>query len=184
MTGALAVTTAIHPAKDPMPTKSEIIATLAKETRITIHLAQRLRPQDLAFRFTPGQRSTQELLEYLAAHALNAVSFLLSGSRAAGEQRRAEVKGIALERIPAALTTQQGEIEALLAPLSDADFAARRVRNGQGVELPLAEALYEGVVKQAIGYKTQLFLQAKASGVPNLSTPDLWRGEPSKAAAG
>ena len=167
-----------------MPTKTEIIASLAKETRITIHLVQRLRPQDLSFRFTPCQRSTQELLEYLAAHAVNAVSFLLSGSRAAGEQRRAEVKGIALELVPAALNTQQQEIETLLAPLNESEFATRRVRNGQGIELGLAEALHEGLVKQAIGYKTQLFLQAKAAGVPNLGTPDLWRGEPGKAAAG
>ena len=171
-------------AKAFMPTKSEIIASLAKETRITIHLAQRLRPQDLSFRFTPGQRSTQELLEYLAAHAINAVTFLLSGSRAAGEQRRAEVKGIALDLIPKALNVQQQEVETLLAPLNEAEFAARRVRNGQGLELGLAEALFEGLVKQAIGYKTQLFLQAKAAGVPNLSTPDLWRGESGKVAAG
>ena len=167
-----------------MPTKSEIIASLAKEARITAHIAAKLRPQDLAFRFTPGQRSTQELLEYLLAHIEGGVSFLLSGTREVGEKRRAAVKGIALADVPAALTAQQQAVETLLAKLSEAEFATLRVRNGQGVELPLAEALFEGLVKQAVGYKTQLFLQAKASGVTDLATPDLWRGEQAKAKAG
>jgi hypothetical protein len=167
-----------------MPSKSDIISSLAKEARITAHLAAKLRPQDLAFRFTPSQRSTQELLEYLLAHAEGGVSFLLTGSREVGEKRRAAVKGIALAEVPAALAAQQAAVEQLLAPLSESEFATRRVRNGQGVELPLAEALFEGLVKQAVGYKTQLFLQAKASGVSQLATPDLWRGEEAKAKAG
>ncbi len=165
-----------------MPSKSDIISSLAKETRITTHLVRRLRPDDLAFRFTPGQRSTQELLEYLAAHAIGGVSFLLTGSREAGEKQRAAVKSIALADLPAVLQAQQEAVEALLAPLSESEFASKRVRNGQGIELPLAEALFEGLVKQAVGYKTQLFLQAKAAGVANLATPDLWRGEASRPA--
>ena len=165
-----------------MPSKSEILASLAKEARITAHLASRLQTQHLAFRFTPAQRSTQELLEYLLVHAVNQVSFLLSGSREGGEARRAAVKGIALAQIPAALASQQAEVERLLAPLDEAAFAAKRVRNGQGVELPLAEALFEGLVKQAVGYKTQLFLQAKAAGVADIGSNDLWRGEAAAAA--
>jgi hypothetical protein len=165
-----------------MPSKSEILASLAKEARITSHLASRLRPEHLPFRFTPGQRSTQELLEYLATHVENGLSFLLTGSREGADARRAAVKGIALDRIPEALAAQQAAAERLLAPFDEPGFAAHRVRNGQGVELPLAEALFEGLVKQAVGYKTQLFLQAKAAGVSGLGSNDLWRGESAQAA--
>ncbi len=167
-----------------MPSKSEIIASLAKEVRITSHIAARLRPQDLAFRFTPGQRSTQELLEYIAAHTVSQVSFLLTGSRAGGEQQRAAVKGLALADVAATLAHQQQQVEQLLAPLSEEQFQALRVKNGQGIEVSLVEALFEGIVKQAVGYKTQLFLQAKAAGVTDLATPDLWRGEAAKKQVG
>jgi hypothetical protein len=167
-----------------MPSKSEIIASLAKEARITAHIAAKLRPQDLAFRFTPAQRSTQELLEYLAFHAINQVSFLLTGSRDAGEKRKAAVKNLSLNDLPKALQEQQQAVEALLAPISEQEFANLRVRNAQGVEVALAEALFEGLVKQAVGYKTQLFLQTKAAGVADLATPDLWRGESAKKSAG
>ena len=165
-----------------MPSKSEIINSLAKEARITSHLVSRLAPEHLSFRFTPAQRSTQDLIEYLLTHAVNQVSFLLTGNRDGAEARRSAVKGIALALVPAALASQQAEVERLLAPLDELVFATKRVKNGQGVELPLAEALSEGLVKQAVGYKTQLFLQAKAAGVANLGSNDLWRGE--AAAAG
>jgi len=160
-----------------MPSKSEIVTSIAKELRIVAHLAGKLQESHLDFRFTPGQRSTRELLEYLATTAEGAVRFLLTGTREGGEERRKVAEALALSAFPEAFAQQARTVETLLEPLSDEDFATRKVRNGQGVELPLAEALFEGIVKQLVGYKTQLFLQAKAAGVSPLVTANLWRGE-------
>ncbi|GDY13452.1 hypothetical protein LBMAG53_23300 [Planctomycetota bacterium] len=161
-----------------MPTKTEILSSIAKELRIITHLTRQLQPQHLAFRFTPAQRSTQELLEYLAITSEAAVTWLLNGKQDGWwEQRLAAVRGLALDAFPAVFAAQQQAVERLLAPIDEAAFATRRVRNGQGVELLLSEALFEGIVKQLVGYKTQLFLQAKAAGVVGLGSADLWRGE-------
>ena len=160
-----------------MPTKADIISSINKELRIIAHLASKLQPQHLSFRFTPGQRSTQELLEYLAITSESAISGLLTGSRSVWEQSSKEVVGLSLAQFATTIAAQQQAVERLLASLSEADFAAKRVKNGQGVELPLPEALFEGITKQLVGYKTQLFLQAKVAGVVGLSSANLWRGE-------
>jgi len=159
-----------------MPSKTEIINSIAKELRIVSHLAGKLEESHLGFRFTPGQRSTRELLEYLATTAEGAVRFLLTGTRDGGDLLRKEVEGLSLSAFPDAFARQISTVEKLLEPLTDEEFATRKVRNGQGVELPLAEALFEGIVKQLVGYKTQLFLQAKAAGVAPLGSANLWRG--------
>ncbi|GDY14405.1 hypothetical protein LBMAG53_32830 [Planctomycetota bacterium] len=167
-----------------MPTKADITSSIAKELRIITHLTSKLQPQHLSFRFTPGQRSTQELLEYLGVTTEGAISELLTGSWAVWEQREKEVEGLPLQRFAAVFAAQQLAAEKLLAPFSEAEFAAKRVKNAQGVERPFAEALFEGVVKQLVGYKTQLFLQAKAAGVAGLGSANLWRGEDAAAKAG
>ena len=167
-----------------MPTKADITSSIAKELRIITHLAGKLQPQHLSFRFTPGQRSTQELLEYLAITSEAAVTALLTGKSAIWGELAKAATGLPLARFAATIATQQQTVEKLLAPFNEADFAAKRVKNGQGVELPLAEALFEGLAKQLVGYKTQLFLQAKAAGVAGLGSANLWRGEDAAAKAG
>jgi hypothetical protein len=166
-----------------MPTKADITSSIAKELRIITHIASKLQPQHLSFRFTPGQRSTQELLEYLAITSEAAISSLINGRSAIWEELAKKAKGLPLADFAATIAAQKAVAEQLLAPFSETDFAAKRVRNGQGVELPLAEALFEGIAKQLVGYKTQLFLQAKAAGVAGLGSANLWRGEDAAAKA-
>ena len=47
-------------------TKSELIASLQNESRILLHLAGKVEPSMLGYRPTPKQRSTLELLQYMA----------------------------------------------------------------------------------------------------------------------
>jgi hypothetical protein len=166
-----------------MPTKSDITSSIAKELRIITHLTGKLQAAHLSYRFTPGQRSIQELLEYLAITSEGAISALLTGSWSVWEKRAEEVKGLELARFPAAFTAQQQVVEHLLAPFSEDQFAVKRVINHQGKEVALSDALFEGIVKQLVGYKTQLFLQAKAAGVAGLVSANLWRGEDAAAKA-
>jgi len=166
-----------------MLTKTEVLNSIAKEMKIVSHLATKLQAQQLSYRITPAQRSTQELLEYVAIMAEGGVAMLLSGSWEHFGARAKAIGGTTLDHFPAAFAIQLQNVEKLLAPLSDAEFSARRVKNPQGIEMALPEALFEGVVKQLVGYKMQLFLQVKASGHPELTTPNLWRGEDPAAKA-
>ena len=166
-----------------MLTKTEVLNSIAKEMKIVSHLATKIQAAQLPYRITPPQRSNQELLEYIAIMAEGGVAMLLSGSWEHFGVRAKAISGTALDRFPAAFAIQLQNVEQLLAPLSDAEFAAKRVKNPQGIELALPEALFEGVVKQLVGYKMQLFLQVKAAGNPQLATPNLWRGEDPAAKA-
>ena len=47
-------------------TTPELIATLQHEVRILLHLASKVEPAMLDYRPTPKQRSTLELLQYMA----------------------------------------------------------------------------------------------------------------------
>ena len=49
-------------------TKEELIASLQNEVRILVHLAGKVDTSKLDYRPTPKQRSTLELLQYMADH--------------------------------------------------------------------------------------------------------------------
>jgi hypothetical protein len=158
-----------------MLTKAEFLATLKREHDITLHLVAKLTPAQADFRFTPGQRSTLELLRYLCVHLEGTVDFHLTNGWAGWEKAEAAAKDLTLAQIPAALAAQWTRVEALLAPLDEAAFASRRSKTFQGDDIAFNAALLENTLKFSVAYKMQLFLQAKAAGVTLVSS-NLWAG--------
>ena len=61
-------------------TKEEVIAQLQKEARILLHLASKIDRSTLAYRPTPKQRSTIELLRYLVNMGPLLVKAIKSGT--------------------------------------------------------------------------------------------------------
>jgi hypothetical protein len=163
-----------------MLTKPEFLAALKRETRILSHLASRLRAKHLDFRFTPAQRSTLELLQYLTINAQASATYYLRGSWDHWEALAASAKAVDLASFPAALKAQERAVARLLAPLSDKAWRSLQVKpmSGKGRKLSLDVALFETTLTMCIGYRMQLFLQAKAAGLPELKSSDLWAGKP------
>ncbi|MCS6971148.1 MAG: hypothetical protein RMM29_08825 [Planctomycetota bacterium] len=162
-----------------MLTKPEFLDALARETRILTHLAKQLQPQHLEFRFTPPQRSTLELLQYLAIHSQASVQWFLAGNWDHWDALEAQGKAVTLESFPKALKAQDRAIAKLLAPIGERAWKSKPVKlpsGGRGT-LPLGQALFEVTLTQAIGYRMQLFLQAKAAGLAHLNSYDLWLGK-------
>lgn len=162
-----------------MLTKPEFLAALARETRILTHLAKQLQPQHLEFRFTPPQRSTRELLQYLAIHNQASVQWFLAGNWDHWDALEAQSKAIDLASFPKALKAQERAVAKLLEPIGERAWRTRAVPlpGGGRRTLPLGQALFEVTLTQAIGYRMQLFLQAKAAGLAHLNSNDLWRGK-------
>ncbi len=50
--------------------------------------------------------------------------------------------------------------------------------SGKGRKLPLDVMLFETTLTTCLGYRMQLFLQAKAAGLAELASRDLWAGKP------
>lgn len=160
-----------------MLTKSEFLATLKRETRILSHLAGKLRDSHLGFRFTPPQRSTLELLQYLTIATEAGLGWHLNGSWEHWDALEARAETVTLASFPAALKSQERTVARLLKPVSERAFLTRRVKRmmGRGTTT-LAGALADTTVTMAVGYRMQLFLQAKAAGLHGLGSSDLWDG--------
>lgn len=159
-----------------MLTKTEFLALIERELSILKHLAGKLRPQDLAFRFTPGQRSTGELLEYLGTQYVGGVGHALDGNWDAWEAWESQLGPVTPETFPGILDRQLAEVKARLAGVSDADFASRASCDAPGNPMPLGQALLVTIVAWTYAYKMQLFLQAKAAGNADLGSSNLWHG--------
>ncbi len=160
-----------------MLTKTEFLAALKRESAILTHLAGRLRPKHLKFRFTKPQRSTLDLLQYLTINAQAGVGYHVTGSWDHWDKLEASSKKVTLRNFAAALKKQEKAITKQLKSLSERDFALKRVKQmgGKGT-LPLAQSLFQGTLTMCIGYRMQLFLQAKAAGIADLKSSDLWFG--------
>mgnify|MGYP001271732613 CR=1 FL=1 len=156
----------------------ELIDALKHEVRILSHLVSKVTPEMLDYRPTPKQRSMIELLRYLAMMGPTMTRFSLAKP---GEDMGAvwgalvkEVEGMNLEQIAARIAGQEAEYEALLGPLTDADYQA----TFQGFSGPSKRGVY--LVTSVLGghaaYRTQLFSYLKACGREELPTANLWRG--------
>jgi hypothetical protein len=162
-----------------MPTLAEVIAWTRHETACTIHIAKQLKPEHLDFRFTPPQRSTLELLRYLAIQQQGLLGYLTTGSWDHWEALEAKVATLDLAGFPTALKRQQRALEKTLTALGERGLK-KKVTGFDGTPITIGAALGESILKMSVGYKMQLFLQAKAAGVADIASSDLWRGKKAK----
>lgn len=159
-----------------MLTKSEFLASLQREADATAHLAAKLTPAHLAFRFTAPQRSLQELICYLTVQLSGVTSHLVTGSWDAWEGYAKQAEDVTPANFAERMQRQVAEVRRLLDGVSDADFTSRVVKDLAGNDVVLSAGLTEYTLKFAVGYKMQLFLQAKAAGLSELVTSNLWFG--------
>lgn len=159
------------------------IAWLKHETACCIHLAKSLQEGHLGFRLTAPQRSTRELLRYLAIANEGLLSFIIDGNWDRWEVLEGQVKDLDLSGFPAAMQAQQRRVAKLLAGLKPKQLkAVIAMPNGTRATREAAIAHY--LLKMSVGYKMQLFLQAKAAGAAHLASSDLWHAKAPKPKKG
>jgi hypothetical protein len=163
-----------------MLTRYDIQTSLDRESALIKHLVAKLRPEHLAFRLTPAQRSTEELVRYIAIQLEGLTAFFIHGDWSRWEVLEREVATLTVADFPAAMDRQLAGVERLLATVPDAEFATRMVKTPAGEPILLAQAMLEWILKYAAAYKMQLFLQAKAAGLGDLASSNLWRGQDAK----
>jgi hypothetical protein len=163
-------------------TRSELIGSLQHEVRVLLHLATKIDRATLDYCPTPKQRSTIDLLRYLAVmgpvlvQAAKAGSFDPSAWTAAEKAANARDFDQTLAAIAA-----QGDIYAnLLGDMSDADFRTQIEMFGS--KTTRGAFIVNVVLGGCAAYRTQLFLYLKACGREELSTMNLWAGVDAPAA--
>ena len=171
-------------------TKEELIDALRQEIRILLHLAGKVDPAQLDYRPTPKQRSTLELLQYLAVMGPVQVKMIREGEfsraafSAAWTPAEAAAKVMSFDDAVAAIAKQADYYASTLGEWSDADF--REVLDMFGNKSSRGLMLIQMLLAAHAAYRTQLFCYLKACGRDELSTINLWGGmdaPPAKAGA-
>jgi hypothetical protein len=164
-------------------TKSELIGSLQHEVRVLLHLAGKIDRTMLDYRPTPKQRSTLELLKYLANMGPSIVREAKAGTFDVEVWTAAQAKADArdFEQTLTAIAAQSDEYATLLGDMTDADFRTEIDMFGQKTTRG-AFIVNLGLCGCA-AYRTQLFVYLKACGREELSTMNLWAGIDAPVAA-
>ncbi len=161
-------------------TKEELISSLRREVRILVHLAGKVDKSKLDYRPTPKQRSTLELLQYMAIMGPTQVAIIKSGAfnraalGAAWGPADAAAKAMNFDQAISAIQKQSDEYARLLSGWTEADF--RGEIDMFGTKSARGSLLVSLVLSGHAAYRTQLFCYLKACGREELSTMNLWAG--------
>jgi hypothetical protein len=161
-------------------TKEELIASLQHEVHILVHLASKVDPSKLDYRPTPKQRSTLELLQYMAIMGPTVLAVVKTGHfdretlAAIFRPAEAAAKRLGFEEAVAAIQEQSAEYPRLLEDWTDADFRASLDMFGN--KTTRGAVIVNLVLGGHAAYRTQLFCYLKSCGRDELNTMNLWSG--------
>lgn len=159
-----------------MLTKSEFLADLRHETRVIQHLATKVPAGGWDWRPTPAQRSTLELVRYLANCAIVPATAAVRGHWDNAKTLEAATAGVTPDTFAAAMDRQLAQIEDLLAPIGEDACRERRAKLPWGTEVSLGRALVDMALKPLVAYRMQLFLYAKQAGASGIGPANCWVG--------
>lgn len=161
-------------------TKEELIASLQHEVRILVHLAGKVDKSKLDYRPTAKQRSTLELLQYMAIMGPTQVALIKTGAfnrpalTAAWSPAEAAAKAMNFEQAVSAIRKQSDEYAGLLSDWTEADF--RGEIDMFGTKSTRGSLLVNLVLSGHAAYRNQLFCYLKSCGREELNTMNLWVG--------
>jgi hypothetical protein len=161
-------------------TKDELIASLQNEVRILVHLAGKVDKSKLDYRPSPKQRTTLELLQYMAIMGPTQISVIQTGTfdrptlSKLWTPAEAQAKTMTFERTIVAIQEQSAQYASLLGAWSEADFRADVDMFGN--KSSRGYLIVNLVLGGHAAYRTQLFCYLKACGQHDLNTMYLWAG--------
>jgi hypothetical protein len=164
-------------------TTPELLSALQQEVRILLHLAGKFNHDSLAYRPTPRQRSSLELLQYLTMMGPVLAEAIAAGAFDADAWAEAEAaaESLNLEQALASIATQSTLYARLLDGFTD--DAWRAPVEMFGTTASRGAHMVNLVLCGYAAYRTQLFLYLKSCGQEELGTYNLWAGMDAPAAA-
>lgn len=163
-------------------TKAELLGALQHEVRVLLHLGSKFNHDSLAYRPTPKQRSSLELLQYLTMMGPVMAQAIVAGAfdPDAWTEAEAVAESLSLEQALTAIAGQSTFYTTLLDGFTDEAwrvpvdmFGSTASRGAHMVNLVLCGYA---------AYRTQLFLYLKSCGREELGTYNLWAGMDAPAA--
>jgi hypothetical protein len=161
-------------------TREELIASLQHEVHILVHLASKMDKTKLDYRPTPKQRSTLELLQYMAIMGPVQVSMIKAGVftraafSAAWSPAETAAKAMNFDQAVSTIQKQSDDYARFFSEWTESDF--RSEVDLFGTKSSRGKLLVELVLCGHAAYRTQLFCYLKSCGREELSTINLWAG--------
>ncbi len=156
-------------------TKEQFLDAVTNEFRIYKHLAEKIPAGTDGYKPTEGQRSTLELLQYVAVVFAATAEVILKNDMSLYSTLMPSSAEVSVANFADMMDRQEAKFKEILAQYTDEDFATVINMYGMG-DKPKAVYLVESILKWLAAYKMQLFLYIKASGNTSLGTSNLWGG--------
>jgi hypothetical protein len=133
-------------------------------------------PGTAEWRPTPGQRSMNELMQYLTCCAAVPVTAALKGHWDDSVALEAASGKVTPATFAAAMDAQMRSVEELLAPVTEAEMQERDATLPWGATTKLGPALLQMGIKPLVAYRMQFFLYIKQSGNSAIGPANCWIG--------
>lgn len=159
-----------------MSRTSDLKDAALHECDIAIHLHAKLPEGAADYRSTETQRTTTELLRYLAACGIGSARAMKDGTWDGYKEAMERNEHMTLAEFPEAMQRQKEELAVFLDTLSDEDLDTCAATLPWGQKVTLGRALLETTLKWLTAYRMQLFLYAKSAGNTEIGTANNWAG--------
>lgn len=156
--------------------KSELLASLHHEVHVLLHLIGKVDKSRLDYRPTAKQRSTIELVRYLAlmGPAMAVAGATGTFDREAWSATAKELESKDVDALAAVIAAHTARYDAVITPIADAAFREDVEIFGRKTTRGLF--MVKQLLGNCVGYRMQLFLYLKACGAEELGTSNLWHG--------
>ena len=157
-----------------MVTKNDLRDMLIHEYRVIRQLIPKIPEGSEDFRLSPPQRSTMELLHYLALLGPGVLHAANDGTFQWYSENAPKLAGMTLADAPSYIDGAIAEMEHVLRGWTDEDLATRDVSVPRHPERKLGPWVLHTACRFIPAYKLQLFHHAKAAGNADIGTWDAW----------
>lgn len=160
-----------------MISRQFFIEAIIHEINVCKHLGTKVPDGGFDFRFSDKQRSTLQVMRYLATCGIAPIKSLVQNDWNVYDVYDKEVEDMMPEDFPAVMDRQIAYVREAFASISDDDLEKTIVKApGVSDPLPLGAAIMRTSYAWLVAYRMQLFLQAKSSGVESIGTANNWAG--------
>ncbi|MEK7564344.1 MAG: hypothetical protein AAB510_02130 [Patescibacteria group bacterium] len=159
-----------------MITKQTFIKSVLREVDIIKHLAEKITPEVLVYKPTESQRTTLELLGYLAVGPGIALQVAKAGDQSLFAVSGEKQKEVTLENFREIIDKEAAEIKSTMEAMTDEELNEEIDLWGSGMKEPRSQHILTLVLLSFVAYKMQLFLYLKSSGLVHLNTQNVWQG--------
>ncbi|MHC4840794.1 MAG: hypothetical protein ACYTDT_07485 [Planctomycetota bacterium] len=156
------------------------------EIKVIKHLATKVPVGGLRYKPTDGQRTMDELMQYLTVCGSLAAKGSINGNWDHAEAYSSRSKEVTQDNFAARMDEQAADLTDMLKSVPSGDWQGKDATFPWGQPVKLGDALLMTALKSLTAYRMQFFLYLKSAGRTDLGSAQCWVGfdpQPAPASA-